>query len=113
MAIVPQTGSLHCIQTDTMWSKSGQNVVFNVANNMDIFKKKETLIGFCSLSCNLAKKTNILHRNSAGVGRKQGQKVIVAASPPIEDAVVAAEPLTKEDLVGYLASGCKPKENWR
>ncbi|BBH03357.1 glutamate-cysteine ligase [Prunus dulcis] len=33
--------------------------------------------------------------------------------PPTEAAVIAAEPLTKEDLIGYLASGCKPKENWR
>jgi hypothetical protein len=23
------------------------------------------------------------------------------------------EPLTKDDLVAYLVSGCKPKENWR
>ncbi|KAK9103611.1 hypothetical protein Sjap_020865 [Stephania japonica] len=47
-------------------------------------------------------------------GRKMGRRaVVVAASPPTEDAVVAAEPLTKEDLVGYLSSGCKPKENWR
>lgn len=41
------------------------------------------------------------------------RQVIVAASPPTEDVVVAAEPLTKEDLIGYLASGCKPKEKWR
>ncbi|RVX09084.1 Glutamate--cysteine ligase, chloroplastic [Vitis vinifera] len=33
--------------------------------------------------------------------------------PPTEDAVVATEPLTREDLIGYLASGCKPKEKWR
>lgn len=24
-----------------------------------------------------------------------------------------AEPLTKEDLVDYIRSGCKPKEEWR
>lgn len=39
--------------------------------------------------------------------------MVVAASPPMDDAVVATEPLTKEDLIGYLASGCKPKEKWR
>ena len=37
----------------------------------------------------------------------------VAASPPTEEAAQLTEPLTKEDLVAYLASGCKPKENWR
>ncbi|GAB2224590.1 hypothetical protein Droror1_Dr00005352 [Drosera rotundifolia] len=46
-------------------------------------------------------------------GSKHGSRLVVAASPPMEDAVVAAEPLTKEDLVSYLASGCKPKEKWR
>jgi glutamate--cysteine ligase len=37
----------------------------------------------------------------------------VAASPPTEEVAQLTEPLTKEDLVAYLASGCKPKENWR
>ncbi|XP_016172502.1 glutamate--cysteine ligase, chloroplastic-like [Arachis ipaensis] len=39
--------------------------------------------------------------------------MIVVASPPTEDVVVAAEPLTKKDLVNYLASGCKTKDKWR
>ncbi|XP_057749674.1 glutamate--cysteine ligase, chloroplastic [Arachis stenosperma] len=43
----------------------------------------------------------------------RGRSMIVAASPPTEDAVVAAEPLTKKDLVDYLASGCKTKDKWR
>lgn len=47
------------------------------------------------------------------VGAGRGRRVVVAASPPTEDAVVVTEPLTKEDLVAYLASGCKPKEKWR
>jgi hypothetical protein len=39
---------------------------------------------------------------------------IVAASPPKkDDGIRSGEPLTKQDLVGYLASGCKPKERWR
>eukprot|EP00271_Cylindrocystis_brebissonii_P007545 TRINITY_DN21110_c0_g1_i1.p1 TRINITY_DN21110_c0_g1~~TRINITY_DN21110_c0_g1_i1.p1 ORF type:complete len:524 (+),score=72.10 TRINITY_DN21110_c0_g1_i1:223-1794(+) len=38
----------------------------------------------------------------------------IAASPPTEEATrVETEPLTKEDLVAYLKSGCKPKEKWR
>ncbi|KAL8138925.1 hypothetical protein V2J09_004926 [Rumex salicifolius] len=44
---------------------------------------------------------------------KRLNRMVVAASPPTGDAVIASEPLTKEDLIGYLASGCKPKEKWR
>ena len=44
-------------------------------------------------------------------GRRRGGAV--AASPPTEEVAQLTEPLTKEDLVAYLASGCKPKENWR
>lgn len=44
---------------------------------------------------------------------KRGHQLIVAASPPTEEAVVATEPLTREDLIAYLASGCKPKDKWR
>ncbi|XP_010920822.1 glutamate--cysteine ligase, chloroplastic isoform X1 [Elaeis guineensis] len=47
------------------------------------------------------------------VASRRGQRMVVAASPPTEDALVMTEPLTKEDLVWYLASGCKPKEKWR
>ncbi|XP_047095040.1 glutamate--cysteine ligase B, chloroplastic-like [Lolium rigidum] len=44
-------------------------------------------------------------------GRRRGGAV--AASPPTEEVAQMTEPLTKDDLVAYLASGCKPKENWR
>jgi glutamate--cysteine ligase len=44
-------------------------------------------------------------------GRRRGGAV--AASPPTEEVAQMTEPLTKEDLVAYLASGCKPKDNWR
>ncbi|KAK9147525.1 hypothetical protein Scep_006282 [Stephania cephalantha] len=54
-----------------------------------------------------------LHVDCAAGRKLRRRAVVVAASPPTEDAVVAAEPLTREDLVGYLSSGCKPKENWR
>jgi len=66
---------------------------------------------------------------AAGRGRTRGLAVVrlppaamtgrrrrggaVAASPPTEEAVQMTEPLTKDDLVAYLISGCKPKENWR
>jgi glutamate--cysteine ligase len=39
--------------------------------------------------------------------------VIVAASPPTEAVAVATRPLTKQDLIDYLASGCKTKDKWR
>lgn len=59
----------------------------------------------------LERRTRALHLGVGGSGR--GNRVVVAASPPTEDAAVMTEPLTKEDLVGYLASGCKAKEKWR
>ncbi|KAF3524911.1 hypothetical protein F2Q69_00049157 [Brassica cretica] len=34
-------------------------------------------------------------------------------SDPIEESVVATESLTREDLIAYFASGCKPKQKWR
>jgi glutamate--cysteine ligase len=46
-------------------------------------------------------------------GRRRRRCGAVAASPPTEEVVQMTEPLTKEDLVAYLVSGCKPKENWR
>lgn len=113
MALVSQTGSSHCFRTGIIQSKYGQNLILSMANNVDAYKMKGNFVGFSSLSYISAKNTHILHINCAGVGWKRGHRVIVGASPPTEDAVVAAEPLTKEDLVGYLASGCKPKEKWR
>lgn len=38
---------------------------------------------------------------------------MVAAGPPTEELEVRTEPLTKQDLVDYLRSGCKPKDKWR
>ncbi|CAL5434068.1 unnamed protein product [Camellia sinensis] len=62
---------------------------------------KETCASFLSLPSN------------SGVWHKRGHRAIVNAAPATEAAVIATEPLTKEDLVGHHASGCKPKENWR
>lgn len=59
------------------------------------------------------KGTNYLCLDISRGNRSRGFRSIVAASPPTEDPVVAADPLTKEDLVNYLASGCKPKQKWR
>ncbi|KAK4338416.1 hypothetical protein RND71_042903 [Anisodus tanguticus] len=90
MALMSQAGSSQCIYSEKIRCIGG--------HNMEMFKMKEICSG-----------VHISSRNSS----KRGRLEIVAASPPTEDAVVAAEPLTKEDLVGYLASGCKSKEKWR
>ncbi|XP_002974231.2 glutamate--cysteine ligase, chloroplastic isoform X1 [Selaginella moellendorffii] len=45
--------------------------------------------------------------------RKKMRSSIVAAAPAAEDRITKAAPLTKLDLVDYLASGCKPKSRWR
>ncbi|KAM2609179.1 hypothetical protein TB1_037428 [Malus domestica] len=83
MALVSQTGSSSCIH-------------------------------FSSVPPYTARKKKISYAYNAGVGKmKPRPSVIVAASPPAEAAVIATEPLTKEDLIGHLASGCKPKEKWR
>ncbi|CAN6567151.1 unnamed protein product [Malus baccata var. baccata] len=61
-----------------------------------------------------ARKTQILHvAGNLDEGQKRWRSVIVNARPPSEAAAVSTDPLTKEDLIGYFASGCKPKENWR
>ncbi|RXH93893.1 hypothetical protein DVH24_015960 [Malus domestica] len=61
-----------------------------------------------------ARKTQILHvAGNLDGGQKRWRSVIVNARPPSEAAAVSTDPLTKEDLIGYFASGCKPKENWR
>ena len=74
---------------------------------------KESCSNFSLASRNSVKKTSFLCSDIVKSERSRRLCTIFAASPPIDDPVVAAEPLTKEDLVGYLMSGCKPKENWR
>lgn len=80
---------------------------------MDMFRMREICFGVDISSRNASRRVQGNYLNHIGVGSRRGDLTIVAASPPTEDAVVAAEPLTKEDLVGYLASGCKSKEKWR
>lgn len=60
----------------------------------------------------LTKIVVVWKENLLGLPLKRKQ-MVVAASPPREDAIASVEPLTKEDLVDYLASGYKPKEMWR
>ncbi|CDY41369.1 BnaC03g65140D [Brassica napus] len=58
-------------------------------------------------SCSLLKTSHSVKRT------KRGHQLIVAASPPTEEPVIANEPLRREDLIAYLASGCKSKDKWR
>ncbi|CAK9142229.1 unnamed protein product [Ilex paraguariensis] len=86
-----------------------------ITNHMEASKMmNQTCMGLPSLSRKLSSKTlHNLHRAGVRQGWRRGNPVIVAASPPTEEAVTTTEPLTKEDLVGFLGSGCKPKELWR
>ncbi|KAH9290675.1 hypothetical protein KI387_034792, partial [Taxus chinensis] len=63
------------------------------------------------LSYGGVKRPNCLDDNY--VHGKRGNLLVAAASAPTEDVAVTTEPLTKQDLVAYLASGCKPKDKWR
>ncbi|XP_040990274.1 glutamate--cysteine ligase, chloroplastic [Juglans microcarpa x Juglans regia] len=113
MALASQTGSSYCVRTEIIRSKPRNNLVFSTTKNVKASKMKELCAGFLSSSSNSGKKEHILRIDGPGVGCKRGHRVIVTASPPTEDAVIGTGPLTKEDLVQYLASGCKPKEKWR
>lgn len=114
MALISQTGSSYCVRrVDITRYTNGHNGVFSIASNVEASRMKETCVSFSSSSRHSAKAGQILHLDNAGAGIRRGHRGIVAASPPTEDAVIATEPLTKEDLVAYLASGCKSKETWR
>ncbi|GMP96275.1 hypothetical protein CsSME_00044986 [Camellia sinensis var. sinensis] len=113
MALLSQVGPSHCIHFENIRSKVGYSLVFNIGSGFEASKVKETCTSFPSLSSNYTKTMHGLHLDSAKVSYKQRHRAIVNASPPTEDALIATEPLTKEDLVAYLASGCKPKEKWR
>lgn len=112
MALMSQGGS-YCIQSDLARCKTAHGAVYSFSNNGEGSRIKEVFSGLNFSPLSSSKATTGLHLGGMGKKLKQGNQMIVAASPPTEDAVIAAEPLTKEDLVGYLASGCKPKEKWR
>lgn len=118
MALVSQTSPSSYTRSEISWYKYEQSVASAATCNVEccsILRVKAPKLssrqtGISSLSWNTVKTPWESHSN---VGYNRGLRMVVFASPPTEDAVVAAEPLTKEDLVGYLASGCKPKEKWR
>ncbi|GJY69522.1 glutamate--cysteine ligase, chloroplastic, partial [Tanacetum coccineum] len=107
MVLMSQTSPSH-IRTEILQCKNGTNALYSRSNNTNA--SRTSTVAFPR---DPSKTTQSMHVDSISAKSKRGSHVIVAASPPTEDAMVATEPLTKEDLVAYLASGCKPKENWR
>ncbi|XP_068639673.1 glutamate--cysteine ligase, chloroplastic-like [Aristolochia californica] len=102
MALISQNAPSYCMYSEMPQFKYGQNATLTMSSTMEcnallrnMPSSRESTIVLSSSRC------------------KRVQRMVVAASPPTEDAVVATDPLTKEDLVAYLASGCKPKEKWR
>ncbi|KAM3690602.1 hypothetical protein ACJW31_09G131900 [Castanea mollissima] len=82
------------------------------ANDLGLSKKKGTCGGVICLHRNSFEPWK-LRVHSARVPSNRGHRLIVAANPT-ESAVIPNKPLiTKEDLVAYFASGCKPKTEWR
>ncbi|XP_023532656.1 glutamate--cysteine ligase, chloroplastic-like isoform X1 [Cucurbita pepo subsp. pepo] len=112
MALVSQTGSAHRIGVESV-RRSGGFMAFKLCTHMESLKMKENLISASSLSYSSGNLADGLRIDSARMRSKRGGRLIVATGAPAEEATVATQPLTKEDLVAYLASGCKPKEKWR
>ncbi|XP_020218304.1 glutamate--cysteine ligase, chloroplastic [Cajanus cajan] len=48
-------------------------------------------------------------------GRRRGQRVIVGTGPAVDHLppLATEAPLTKDDLINFFLSGCKPKQDWR
>ncbi|XVF52895.1 hypothetical protein PTKIN_Ptkin05aG0055100 [Pterospermum kingtungense] len=114
MALVSKACPSYCIRSDVARGRTSLTVAFGAVDNVEATTMKEKSVSFYSLSCNNPKIAKVFPLETVGFRSKRRNSVTVAASPPTEDdAVIAKEPLTKEDLVGYLASGCKAKENWR
>lgn len=114
MVVICQTGSSQCMPTDLIRVRAGNKAVFSTRHKFDGSNVNKSCVGLPYLSCDSARKAQISQKGIFAVVRSnRGHNMIVSASPPTEDAVVDTEPLTKADLVEYLASGCKPKEKWR
>ncbi|CAH2078194.1 unnamed protein product [Thlaspi arvense] len=65
-------------------------------------------VGALKTYVSFSPKQSLTCKGSKIVASNQRIKATASAS-----AAVATEPLTKEDLIAYFASGCKPKEMWR
>ncbi|XP_052481814.1 glutamate--cysteine ligase, chloroplastic-like [Gossypium raimondii] len=105
MVLVYKAGSFYCIRSDITRGRTGQNVAFGVVNNVEASIMREKWVNFTSLTCKNARVAQFFPLETMGFRSKRRNSVIVAATPPTEDALIATEPLTKQDLIGYLASG--------
>lgn len=66
--------------------------------------------GACTMQCSVARPTPVLAGVSAlGPGPAKRRAARCGAA----QAEAATQRLTKDDLVSYLASGCRPREEWR
>ncbi|WZY85433.1 hypothetical protein YC2023_031817 [Brassica napus] len=104
MALLSQGGGAYTVPSGTLCSKTRAKAVSGCGGN--VLRMKD-----CSFSRSLSPKSMLVERSKRG----HHHQLIVAASPPTDEAsaAVAAEPLTREDLIAYLASGCKSKDKWR
>ncbi|CAH9112319.1 unnamed protein product [Cuscuta epithymum] len=107
MALTSQARSSYSLLPEMIGCKSVMN------KNMGVISANEIGFGFCSFSWNSSRIKQGVRLDRPRAGSRREYKLVVAASPPTDDLATSSEPLTKADLVGYLASGCKPKENWR
>ncbi|GAU20637.1 hypothetical protein TSUD_230510 [Trifolium subterraneum] len=95
MELIYQKGTLSSMVLGKVESKTREGACFKLSS-------------LCSGSVN-----NQIHKDKERVRHRRGTRVIVATGPAIEAPVIATEPLTKDHLIDYMVSGCKPKEKWR
>lgn len=72
-----------------------------------------TSYGTCSMKLSLSIRKNGFSSSIPQTSRRRGFLAIRASAPAEELVSTATEPLTKQDLVDFIASGCKPKHKWR
>ncbi|KAL4188014.1 hypothetical protein AMTRI_Chr09g21760 [Amborella trichopoda] len=119
MAVISRASLSYNIHSELFSYRSQKNATVNLGCSSETGSSNlgqstcfvKNVRGPSSLSWN-SLRARWLSRSQTTGWRRAGC-YIVAASPPTDDALVATDPLTKEDLVSYLASGCKPKEAWR
>ncbi|KAL0331219.1 UNVERIFIED_CONTAM: Glutamate--cysteine ligase, chloroplastic [Sesamum angustifolium] len=112
MALMSYSGSSHCIHSETTQCKSRYNGVNSFADKMEAAKTKGIIFGFRPASWSSLKATKGWSLDGSEVGQRRGHWVTVAASPPTEDAVIATEPLTKEELIEELLNGLSERFDW-
>ncbi|XP_004511574.1 glutamate--cysteine ligase, chloroplastic-like [Cicer arietinum] len=90
--------------------KLGSSSMF--LGKVDSNQRKGSCFKLSSL-CSGSVHYQFLYKDKAIARYRRGRSVIVATGPATEAHAIATEPLTKDDLIDYMLSGCKPKEKWR